>query len=264
MKLKDLKTEKGRQQYYEYDVKRPDTLVPHEPPVLDPVFNELLLDVWGTCPNGDPRLRIVWGGSEPATRYKDVGDRTIAYEGRKYQVIRIKKTTGWVYRDDKGRTVVAAKPNMVPKDKVAVEQFDYFDLGRMRWILEMKYTAEECVASGWYPEPDSEREASWGMKDGKRYADPPDPKGMYVMAKVFETPDGKYRDVQMSDIEAVVETIRTAENETEYERFVRKREQYLAMKRAKAIAKEEWKNAQIQDAIVRAEKKLARGKIIYG
>jgi hypothetical protein len=55
----------------------------------------------------------------------------------------------------------------------------------------MKYTPDELIAIGRYPDPRSEAAKTFGVKGRRRYIAPMDPRGEYIGLYSLETPDGK-------------------------------------------------------------------------
>ncbi len=262
--LKELATEEGRRTYYTYNLKDPATLYHHSEPFLAPMYNEQLLELWGTDVHGDQLLRISWSGTLAAPAFKDVGDSVIEYEGKKYPFMRLVVNEGFEFHNKDGNLVFVTDVKDVPENTVFAVRKRYEDLGKMMFVLEMKFTAEQLVQQGYYPAFDSPEFDEWCVKNGKRYAPRPNPKGEYRFCNFIQTPDGKYRDVSPADVDNIRQLINRANSETEMEYITRKQEE---REKVFAIAKHE-KEAHfasvVGDSIVRAEKKLAKGKIIYG
>lgn len=263
--LKQLESEEGRREYYTYDPSNPTSMRHHVDPYLDPRFNEELLDMFGTDVHGDPRLRISWAGTLRAKSYRQMEDgSTLEYEGMKYPYMRLRTIAGYEYFNDKGQKVTVATMAQVPKDALFVEVFEWDDLGTMKFVLEMKYTYEELVQIRRYPKPDTEEEVEWAHKNGKRIKEDPNPKGEYIFCHYIETHDGRYLEVSDDTIERIRDVFHTATTETEEEYVKRK----LEARRQLAIAEQEQETLNYAHAVSnsrdRAERKLSKGKIIYG
>lgn len=264
IKIKELDTEEGRREYYTYDPRNPATLRPHAEPYLDPRFNAELLEIFGTDVHGDPRLRIVWGGSTRASSFREMEDGSVLeYDGMRYPYMRLRIIRGYNYYDKKGRKVMVTSLSRVPPNTVFTEAIGWDDLGVMKFVLEMKYTAEELVKLGRYPKPGSDEEKNWCVRDGKRYRRKPDPNGDYLFCHYIETSDGRFADVTQITIDNIRAIFHRATTETEAEYVKRK----LAEREQLAIAEKEQENLNyanhVENARIRAEKKLAKGKIIY-
>jgi len=269
--LKHLDTEEGRREYYTYDMSRAETLKRHVEPYLDPRYNQELLDAYGTDPHGDQLVRIVWAGTLPRVNYReDKNGNTEAYDGCKYPFMRIKDTIGYTYLDKHGKRVTVTKFHQVPDDALFTEEFRYYDLGVMKFVIEMKFTHAQMVQLGYYPKANTPDAGLRGAhitprdKRYKRYRQAPNPNGEYMFVHYIETPEGEYRDVTQADIDQIHFIIRRAMGESEQEFLTRK------VAEREALAKKEEEDKAMRDAaiaeaaIIRAEKKLARGKIIYG
>lgn len=262
--LKDIDNEEGRREYYTYDPSNPVTMQLHVEPYLDPRFNEELLEIFGKDPHGDPRLRIVWGGTLRAVAFRHMEDGTsMQYDGMKYPYMRIRVIKGYHYYTPDGKRVRVMTRDRVPKDALFSEDFDYDDLGQMKFVLEMKYTAEEMVQIQRYPVPGSDEEVGWCFKNGKQYRAEPNPLGEYIFCHYIETEDGRFADVTQNTIDSIRNIFNTATTETEAEYVKRKletRQQLLiAAKEKEALDYAD----HVDNARIRAEKKLGKGKILY-
>lgn len=261
--LKELTTEEGRRAYYKYYLDDPSSFRHHVEPYLDPRFNEELKDAYGCDHHGDARFRFVWAGTLPALAYKDTGNETVEYEGKKYPWMRLRIIKGYTYLNDNGHKVHVTTLPQVPQGKIATEDITYDDLGVMKFAIEAKYTAEEMVQLGRYPAFDSLEFDTFCVKNGKRYRSKPDMKGEYVLAHYIETHDGQYRDVTQQDVDRIHEIVNRSRNESEAEYLARK------MKEREDLAALEQYNSdynyakQFEQSLVSAEKKLARGQILY-
>jgi hypothetical protein len=262
--IKQLTTEEGRREYYKYFLDDPSSFRHHVEPYLDPRFNDELKETYGCDHHGDPRFRIIWAGTEPMTAFKDTGSETIEYLGKKYPWMRLRIVKGYTYTNDDGQKVHVTTIPQVPKDKIYTEDITWDDLGVMKFAIEAKYTAEEMVQMGWYPPFDSPEFDMYCVKNGKRYRSRPNPKGEYILAHYIETEKGEYRDVTQADIDRIHEIVARSRNESEEEYLARK------MKQREDLARLEQENesynysAQFEKSRIAAEKKLAKGQIIYG
>jgi hypothetical protein len=266
--LKELSTEEGRREYYTYDPRNPETLCHHQEPYLDPRFNEELLEAAGTDIHGDPRMRIVWAGSLRQTNFKVMDDGSVLeYEGMKYPYMRVRMVRGYIYHDRNGNRVSTTSMIGIPDKTPFVEDIVWYDLGHMKFVLEMKYTYEELVKLGRYPVPGSKEDKEWHENKrykGKRMRLDPNPNGEYLFAHYIETPDGRYMDMNDDMMDKIRSVIFNATSQTE-EAYI---EQKLELRKKAAIAAQEAESLRLSDAIsnarIAAEKRLARGKVVYG
>lgn len=262
--FKSLETEDGRREYYTYDRERPETLRHHAEPYLDPAFNEQLIEMFGRDPHGDPRMRIVWAGTLRAPMCVDLGDRLVWFDGMKYPYMRTKRQIAWEYIDRNGKRVTTTNDKSIPQGTVYGPVYEWDALGHMKFVIEMKFTAEELVKLRKYPKPGSDEEKNWGVKNGKRYLRPPNPDGEYQFVHYVEDGVGGYADCTQAHIDKIKEIFDRSLSETEEEFVARK----LAEREALAIAEQAAADLNfsnhVHDARVRAEKKAAKGKILYG
>jgi hypothetical protein len=252
--------EAERQKYYVYDPSKPSTMVHHNPPRLDDHFNRELLKLAGKDIYGDQRLRIAWAASIPETKYhENENGKTEEYEGRKYAFMKRRVVTGYTYINKKGHKVTVKHPALVPKDKVYTNASYLDELGIMKWVVEMKYTAQELEDMGYYPKHGSLKAEQWCVRNGQRYRIKPSRTGEYIKAFFIEMPDSfgfgnfGYRDVRESDLEEIRRIWHQAHNESE--------EDYANRKMAEINARLEFEEAEqarkmdsaLESAIIRAE-----------
>jgi hypothetical protein len=250
-----------RQQYYRYDLRNPATMVHHEVPFLDPHFNRELLKLAGKDIFGDPILRIVWAGTLRETKYhEDANGKTQEYQGMKYAFIKRNVITGYTYINDKGHRVTVKTPDLVPKGKVYQNQSHMDELGTMKWVVEMKYSAQDLETLGYYPKLGSAKADQWCVKDGQRYRVKPSRTGEYLKAFFIEMPESMgyahfgYRDPRESDLEEIKRIWWQAHNESDEDYVKRKMENIDKMLAVEAAAKQAKMDNALEDAIVRAEK----------
>lgn len=263
--FKALETEEGRREYYTYDPSNPVSMCHHAEPYLDPRFNEELLTMFGRSANGDQKLRIVWAGTLRAKSFRHMEDgTTLEYDGMRYPYMRLRTIRGYTYYKGNVKNTVT-RCEQIPKNALFCEDFEYDDLGTMKFALEMKYSYAEMVQLKKYPIPGSDEEANWCIRSGKRYRVPPNPQGEYLLCHFIETSDLRYADVTQQTIDSIREIMHTAMTETEEEYIARK------LKAREDLAEMEKKQEKldyadnVDNAIIRAEKKLARGQVkIYG
>lgn len=256
-------SEEIRKEYYTYDMARESTLFQHEPPSFDLTgFNKQLVELAGKDPYGDPRIRIAWSDSLSKVKYyEDANGVFQKYKGKKYPFMRVRRISGYSFYDKKGVKTTVTSVDKIPKDRPFVVEHTMGDLGVMKYVVEMKYTLDELIKLGYYPEDRKERE-KWGVSNGQRYADVPDARGDYMVCFYIETPDGGYRDVVQADLEAIKEIWYRAHNESDREYVERKQaevEKILNLAEEQELA--EFNDA-LDKAIVRAEKSV-RGQIYF-
>lgn len=226
--LTDLHTPKGRKGYYRYVDDDPDSFVEKTAPVLVGAtieeINNRLLDISGVDPHGDPRLKAFWAGTLPEVKYwEDSNGKTHEFVGKKYRYRRTFITEGYAYINDEGNKVIVSKSGDVPAHKIYAPERRPVEYGELIWVIEMKYTAEELVKLGWFPDPDSERGRTFCIKNGQRYRKPLDPRGEYVPAIRIEEPEydsvgdivkNWYRDITLQDVEKIQSVINKSQSES--------------------------------------------------
>lgn len=251
--------------YYRVDVNDPSTFTNNVvEPYLNPAINEELAERYGVDIHGDQLIRIVWAPSLRTTNFKDHGSHTEPYEGRKYPYnggFRLRITTGFVYKNDDDNDVTVPTIAKVPKNKSFVEQFVYDDLAARKFVVEMKFSLAQMVQMRWAPEPGSQEEGTWCVRNGKRYRISADPRGEYIFCKFIQTPEGDFRSVTSDDVRLIHETFDRALNETEAERLVRKQEEREELDRRLRISEADKEFGLISNALSRTGKKK---RIIYG
>lgn len=263
--IAQLKTEDGRREYYTYDPTNPASMVQHAEPYLDPRFNEELKHLFGVDLHGDQRVRVVWGGSEPAISFKQMPDgKSLQYLGKKYPYMRVRNVRGYIYIDKEGKKVTVKSIDRVPEGHPAVEDIIYDDLGIMKFVLEMKFTHAELIAMGRYPLPDDAHAWVHDKTMTYRIKADPNPNGEYIYAHYIETPDGEFCDMTDAWLDQIKMILNRAQTETEEEYIVRK----MDARNKLAILTQEAADLKYADAVenarIKAEKKLSRGKVLYG
>jgi hypothetical protein len=253
--------EAERQKYYVYDMARPSTMVHHNPPKLDEHFNRELLKLGGKDIFGDPILRIVWAASIPEVKYHETPNgKTEEYHGKRYAYMKRSVVTGYTYINDKGHKVTVKHPSLVPKNKIYSNSSYLDELGIMKWVVEMKYSASDLEALGYYPKLGSTKAEQWCVRNGQRYRIKPSRTGEYLKAFFIETPESfgqgnfGYRDVRQSDIEEVKRIWYQAQNESDdayAERKMKEIEEYLEYEQLERDRKQ---SSALESAIIRAEK----------
>lgn len=261
MELKKLATEDGRREYYKYDLANPATLVHHQEPYLDPRFNKELHERYGEDKHGDPRVRIVWAGNLRQPKWRQYNGDTIEYSGMKYAYMRIRKDIGCEYLEN-GKKVFVTSVDKVPEGAVFSIVPHWDDLGVMKFVIEMKFTAQELTQMGWYPELD--KDDRYTRKGGNQWRLDPNPNGEYIFVHYIETPEGDYKDVAQEDLDAIHFMVHRSLNETEEEFIARRTAEMEQMQQLMSAEEAKKLEDLIADERIKAEKKLAKGKIIYG
>lgn len=165
-----------------------------QPPCDSSRWNKTLLDIGGKCPLGDQRLRIVWGGIEKSdgfiqTEFRSVPAKVIKYRNRGIQRARLLK--GFYYLKN-GVHVFVPRADLIPQGCLNIPEYEYLELGLLRWILERKFTIEELVAAGIRPDPHSLAGKNYGKQGSRQYIAETNPRGEYVMMYALESPQGDY------------------------------------------------------------------------
>lgn len=263
--LEELGTEEGRSRYYKVNLADRSTwrnnLVE---PYLDPVFNEELLERYGTDAQGNQKIRISWAVPHTKRHYKVEHNRVTPYTGRKYPyrgAFRLRITRGYIYTDNNGKKVTVTEKSNVPKDKVFVEDSYYDDLAERKFVAEMRLSLPEMIALGLVKNPSLF--PNQGMKNGVRFKDEPNPSGDYVFLFFCQDKFREYRDVTFKDIQRIHDVVNRSNTETDLEYLARKTaERALAME-LDAADKRKKEFIHWERAWGRAEKRVARGKIEY-
>jgi hypothetical protein len=284
---KELRTPEGKREYYRYYLDVPESLVEKPAPTLQDVpieeINRQLKEIAGTDAHGDPIFKASWAGTLPEIKYQEYSDsegvlKTKEFIGKKYAYYRRRVQDGYEFLNDEGHRIFVKNQNQIPSGKVARVVSHVEELGELYWVVEMKYTAEQMVAAGFLPDPDSERAKTFCIKNGNRYRKPFDPKGEYVFAffcqelvadSDYAEPVPYYRDIGRQDVETVRAIWHRANNESESEFAERVIKQEQRIERIKAHRKAESDKAAIQDAADRLERianRQNKGRLItsYG
>lgn len=181
-----------KQERFEY--RSPADLYVHPEPFSPDGWNRTLAKIGGHCPYGDPRLRIVWGGTAKKKGYIQTPERSEEALVIKYPapVPRVRVLKGYYYLTRDGKRAFVGRADRIPPGRLSQPVFEYSQLGALRWILERKFTPEELVAMQMYPDPRSHAAKTYGVRRGRRYVAPMDPRGEYIGLYPLQTPDGKY------------------------------------------------------------------------
>lgn len=209
-----------RQEHFEY--RTPKDLVVHGEPFSPEKWNAILLKIAGRCPAGDPRLRIVWGGTAKKRGYFQGPEQSIECDVIKYPapVPNIRRIKGYNYFNDEGNVNFVVRPDHIPAGKIGMPVIESYQLGQLRWMLERKFTPEELVAMEMYPDPRTEAGRMYGVRGGRRYVAPMGKKGEYVPLYPLQTPDGRYWEPDEGWFDHLDKTQKQIEATTEGARMV--------------------------------------------
>lgn len=183
------------QRFYSEDISNYNQPKPR--PDIDPFINEELGRIGGTCVFGDNRFRVAWMAEALKKGYLYYPDGT-EYVGDvlKYP-LRTSQTHVFVYKDKSGvEGEVASADKLPPPEDIEglpLAKDKIYNLGRLRWILEVKFTLEELIKLGEYPAPDSAEGKRFGVKKGLKHIIYPDVRGEYVGKMIFQDAFGNYR-----------------------------------------------------------------------
>lgn len=170
---------------------------PKENPSLDPRINEELAKIGGKCPFGDNRFQIVFAGNltKKGVRIYPDGE-IITGEVIKY-LHKFTKVVDWQYTDKNGNIHEVASMNEIPPQSeivgfpVAVPRV--FALGKLRFVLEVKFTLEELIKLGKYPAPDTIEGKNYGRNENQQIIEEyPDVRGIYENRLEFEDAAGQF------------------------------------------------------------------------
>jgi hypothetical protein len=255
-----------KQQHFEY--RTPKDLYVHMAPCSPDAWNARLLKIAGTDAAGDPRLRIVWGGDAKKTGYRQdatgsVEIRTIRYPG---PIPKVRECKGFKYIDNDGHWITVMRSDLVPVGKMIVPLYDYFELGVLRWILEMKMTPTELVAAQIYPGLPGTREwETYGTREGRRYKPRMNPRGEYFAVMPIQTPGKRYWEPDEAWFESYAKTVYEDRNATEGYRRQKMNATLDALEKAEhdqELAETEIGLTIVEDAIIEAQKET-RGQVHF-
>lgn len=253
--MADLETTK--EDKFEY--RTPDDLYVHAEPFSPKVWNERLRKIMGDCPLGEPRLRIVWGGDMKKRGYVQTEKGSVEKMVIKYPapISKIRKIKGFVYFNDKGQRVFVTKPEDIPQGKLAVPEIEEFELGKLRWVLEKKFTPEELVAMSFYPPPNTPQAKMFGVNGGRKYKAYMDSRGEYIGVYPLETPDGKYFEPDNKWFEMLEEQVYQWKNASEAEKdafLVKSAENEEKREQMDKAYEKEQREIIWEDSLIEAEK----------
>lgn len=254
-----------KQEHFEY--RSPADLYVHKEPFSPEPWNERLLKIGGRCPAGDPRLRIVWGGTEKKRGYAQTPTGSVPVMTIKYPgpIPKARKLKSYCYFTGPNQKAHVARIDLVPEGKMAIPEYEYLELGMLRWIFERKFTPSELVAAGLRPDPRTEQGKNYGYRGGRRYIAPMEPKGEYVGLYPLTTPDGLYWEPVEAWFESLAKTQRELDTLTpgERQKLLNEYMDRLDAEDAQRKAEEqEEQDTLIEDVIIEAEK-APKGRIIF-
>ncbi len=131
-----------KQKYYEYDPGQGYGWWRKDPPAKEPWFQHELNLLAGMSDRGQPRLRVVWGG----TVMHDITEKPQL----KYKVVR-EIITGYNYVKTDGTIGTTTSMNLPDDAKVPWEfhpKRERLELGRLRWAIERHVPAHELKRLG--------------------------------------------------------------------------------------------------------------------
>lgn len=274
--IKLLKEEDGRAEYYRYYMDDPNSWIEKPAPTLliTPIdqINKELEKIAGVDHHGDPRFRAVWAGTLKEIKFwEDFGGKTHEIIGKKYCERRMRRNTGWSFIGNDGKKRTVTNQRFVPQGKAAGPESEVIEFGELKWVVEMKFTAEEMVNAGYLPAPGSEREKTFCIRNGQRYRKTFDRRGEYmfcfycqdtVMGGEGDPVVQLYRDITLRDVENTRAIWNMAHSESESEfaaRVIASTERILSIKEQRAA---EEQSKAIRNAADRAEK-LPVGQLIF-
>lgn len=254
-----------KQQSFEY--RSPADLFVHGEPFSPAEWNKTLETIGGTCPLGDARLRIVWGGTAKKKGFIQTDTRSAEAMVIKYraEVPKTRNLVGFTYFGHNGHVVRVARADHVPEDKIAMPIIEEQELGMLRWMFERKFTVDELVAMQMAPDPRSEAVKTYGVKGGRRYIAPTDPRGEYIGLYPLQTPDGKYWEPTAEWFDLLWETEKVNREVTVGDRMVMLDKALEDIETRERKAKEyaaEQEDILFEETLIETEK-AAQGQVIF-
>lgn len=170
---------------------------PKPEPGLDPRLNELLGEIGGKCPFGDNRYQIVFAGNLMKEGRRRLPDGSIA-DGQVIKYLhKFTKDFCWRFKGLDGEYHEVSSANQLPPqteiDGFPVAVPTIYQLGKLRFVLEVKFTLEELVLLGKYPHPESTEAKCYGLEDDGEFIDKyPSPRGLYEGRLIFEDKAGEF------------------------------------------------------------------------
>jgi hypothetical protein len=254
-----------REKQEQFEYRKPADLYPHGEPFSPEEWNRTLAKIAGVDKFGDPRYRIVWGGTATKKGYIQTDTKSEPANVIKYpaNVPRYRKLKGFEYVDDDGRTVTVTRQDLAPAGKFVAAVVEEYELGTLRWMLERKFTPEELIAMQMYPDPNTEAGKTFGVRGGRRYIAPMDGRGEYIPLYPLQTPDGRYWEPTEEWFDLLRKTEKETREATEGDRMaalnrwvdkIEQRDRRLEIEAA------EEDDAIFEEAIIEAEK-APKGRI---
>lgn len=254
-----------KQEAFEY--RSPKDLYVHGEPFSPSKWNEELTKIGGRCPFGDPRLRIVWGGTATKRGYVQTDARSEERMIIKYPapVSKVRILVGFIWYDGNGSSFAVERSDQIPKGKLSLPYYEYHQLGALRWVFERKFTPDELVAMQMYPDPRSPQAKTFGVRGSRRYVAAMDPRGEYIGLYPLQTPEGKYFEPTEGWFELLRKTEKEAKEISEGEKSMMLNSLMDALdnqERRKEAAQKEMEDAIFEDALIEAEK-VPQGRVIF-
>ena len=138
-------------------------------------------------------------------------------------------------------------------------------LGKLRWVLERKFTPEELIAMEMYPDPNTPAGRAYGYRGGRRYAVPMNPRGEYIGLYPLQTPDGRYWEPDELWFELLAKTEKDARELSQGDRMIeldRAMDDIEKRERQAAEAKLEEQDSIFEESVIEVEK-APRGVVIF-
>lgn len=178
-----------REKYYEYDPADGSGWWKKTPPPEQPWFQAELTRIAGLSDRGQPKLRVVWGG----TQLHDITEKPQL----KYKVVR-EIIRGYTYVKKDGTLGVTKSMNLPDDAKVPWEfqpNRERVELGRLRWAIEVHVPAHKLREMG--------RFQNRRAPDGELILRELPPEGIYEHFFWIQTARHKFRDLDHQVLTAV-------------------------------------------------------------
>ena len=260
-----------KRSYYNHQrYKLPENQFQHPAPFDISPVNRELSRIGGEV-NGQPFLRVVWGGERVSKGWLKQPDGTSVFtEQPTYIAALFETVTGWAWKDE-GQIRRVKEQAELPPDVFAWQTRGTVALGRMRWVFEMFYTPERLVAAGKITVRELRDGASemycaapgkggLGAYTGLSY----ERNGDYLEAYTFQNAGGWYDEPDKAWLERVEREMGALINERESGQavFLRMLEDYEARQdRAKRRDGEKFDNFYYDDLLPAIERR-PRGLVI--